>query len=163
MSLIRSTRHFGRLSAVAGPITVDGDGWARLFLAEELKPHVPDGVRELFDVARGCLLYGWFFNPLFRLGEEQLFRVAEAAARERYHELGGPKKRPTFAASIAWLTNEGAIKAGDEIWWDATRELRNHSSHPERHVAMPPGQVLRTLSMTAHRVNRLFLRDPRAP
>ena len=34
-----------------------------------------------------AMLYGWFFYPLFRLGEEQLYRVCEAAAAVRYTQL----------------------------------------------------------------------------
>jgi hypothetical protein len=45
---------------------------------------VPEPIRELFDVARGAMIYGWFFYPLFRLGEDQLHRVVEAAVVARY-------------------------------------------------------------------------------
>ena len=64
-----------------------GEDWARAFLNVELKEHVPEPVSDLFAIARGALLYGWFFYPLFRLGEEQLYRVVEAAAKERYRQL----------------------------------------------------------------------------
>lgn len=74
---------FGRVSPVAGPMRMDGEDWARRFLAVELASHVPEPVRDLFAVARGALVYGWFFYPLFKLGEEQIYRVAEAAARQR--------------------------------------------------------------------------------
>src|SRR4051794_24132114 len=78
---------FWRNSRLVGPIAMDGHDWARTFLAVELKGHVPESIRDLFDVARGALVYGWFFYPLFRLGEDQLHRVVEAAAAARYQQV----------------------------------------------------------------------------
>ena len=34
------------------------------FLSVELDEKVPHEIKELFAVARGVLLYGWFFYPL---------------------------------------------------------------------------------------------------
>lgn len=59
---------FWRESRLVGPMMMDAQSWARSFLAVELKQHVPEDVRELFAVARGAVLYGWFFYPLFRVG-----------------------------------------------------------------------------------------------
>jgi hypothetical protein len=149
---------FGRLSPVVGPRRMDGDDWAREFLSVELKKHVPENVRALFEVARGAMLYGWFFYPLFRLGEEQLYRVAESAVRARCRQLDAPGRRPTFARAITWLIEQGVIPEADRDRWTAVRELRNHASHPERHTAMPPGAVLTMLNANAHDINRLFAR-----
>lgn len=137
-----------------------GDDWARAFLAVELKDHVPERIRDLFAVARGALLYGWFFYPLFFLGEQQLYRVVEAAAKARYLELDGPRHRPSFEHAIDWLIEREVIPSGDHERWDAVRELRNAASHPERQEIMPPGAVLGGLKATAHNINRLFARDP---
>jgi hypothetical protein len=154
---------FWRDSRFVGPVQMDADSWVRAFLRVELKPHVPREIRDVFDVARGALLYGWFFYPLFRLGEEQLYRVVEAAAAARYKQLGGPDDRPNFVDTIRWLTQAGVIPVADGPRWQAARQLRNRASHLEQQVVMPPGAVLTTLEACGHDINRLFAREPRRP
>jgi hypothetical protein len=143
---------------LTGFVSMDGRDWARYFLSEELKGHVPTEVRELFEVARGALLYGWFFYPLFHFGEDQLHRVREAAARACYTRLGGPRGRPTFDQTIEYLVARRLILEEERIYWDASRKLRNIGSHPEQQTVMPPGVVLGTLKRTAHDINLLFVR-----
>jgi hypothetical protein len=136
-------------AALGQIIEMDGQDWARHFLAEELKPHVPQQVRELFDVARGTMLYGWLFYPLFRLGEEQLYRVLEAAAKTCYRDLGGPKSPVSFAHAVDALIERGVIRGDERLYWDAAREIRNigstpspvqsfHRGRPSRALARPP-------------------------
>lgn len=151
---------FGRISRIIGPHKMTGADWAREFLSVELGPQVPEQICELFAVARGALVYGWFFFPMFLLGEDQLYRVLEAAIKLRYAELGGPKVQPSFKHAVDWLTAGAVIPAGDQERWDGARRLRNAASHPERQGAMAPGAVLRTLRETAHDINRLFARGP---
>lgn len=133
-----------------------GDDWARAFLAVELGDHVPDDVRDLFDAARGALVYGWFFYPLFRLGEEQLARVAETAARTRYTELGGPRSRPGFADVLESLSENQALPVGAEARWHNYRKMRNLVSHPSYQGIVPPGHALRALRTVADDINALF-------
>lgn len=137
---------------------MDGDDWARAFLAVELKSHVPEEIRELFDVARGAMLYGWFYYPHYVLGESQLHRITEAAVKACYRRLHGPRQRPSFAHAVEWLAQKGVIKHEDLDRWGGVRELRNAGSHPHRASVMPPGHVLRILTATAHDINRLFAR-----
>jgi len=154
---------FWRLSQVVDrPLDMGGNDWAREFLAVEVKDHVPPSVRDLFAVARGALLYGWFFYPLFRLGEEQLYRVVEAAVIACYRDLDGRKSDPTFEHAVGWLIEQGIIPADDQERWTATRTLRNRASHLEDQAVMPPGTVLAMLKATAHDINRLFARSTRA-
>jgi len=154
---------FARMSPVAGvgPRRMSGDDWARAFLGVDLKEHVPREVRELFAVARGAMLYGWFFYPMFALGEQQLYRVLEAAARARYRQVGGEKREPHFAQVIDFLIGVNVIAEMDGERWHAARELRNAASHPEQHEALPPGAILRHLEVSAHDINRLFARPLR--
>lgn len=157
-----TNKAFGRMSPVVGvgPRSMSGDDWARAFLSVELKQHIPHEIRELFEVARGAMLYGWFFYPLFALGEEQLYRVLEAAARARYRQTGGPQREPRFKEAIDFLVGNAVIPEPDREHWDAARELRNAASHREQHAAMPPGTILRHLELSAHDINRLFAREP---
>ena len=153
-------RHFARLSPLAGPVAMDQDDWARNFLSVELSETGPVEIRDLFAIARGTMLYGWFFYPLFRLGEEQLYRVLETAAKLRYREAGGTKKRPTFFEVIDSLVQMGNIPEEERERWTAARKLRNHASHAERAAVVPPGFALRMLSAGARDIDGLFTHRP---
>jgi hypothetical protein len=136
------------------------DDWAGYFLAVELDERVPADVRDLFAVARGTMLYGAFFYPLYTVGSEQARRVADAAALHRYNQLGGPKTKngndPSFRQRIKWLVDQGALAKADEPRWDAQRELRNIGSHPDFQMLHMPGDVLHSLRVIAASVNELF-------
>lgn len=136
------------------------DDWAGHFLAVELEECVPPDVRDLFAVARGAMLYGAFFYPLYTVGSEQARRVADAAALHRYKQLGGATtkngKDPSFRQRITWLIDQGAIAKADEPRWDVHRELRNIGSHPNFQMLLMPGDVLHSLRAIAASVNELF-------
>jgi hypothetical protein len=154
-----TSTQFGRESRVLGAVvSMDGDDWARQFLAVEVKEHVPDEVRELFAVARGAALYGWFYYPMFYLGEEQLHRVMETAAKAAYRQLGGTIAKPRFAEVIDWLVRRRAIHPEDAERWHGVRWLRNAASHPERQSVVGPPAVLAMFKAGAHDMNRLFMR-----
>lgn len=154
-----TSTQFGRQSVLLDePLQMDGDDWARAFLALELKQHVPDETRELFSVARAAAVYGWFYYPLFFLAEEQLHRVVEAAARACYQQLGGAARQPRFAETIEFLIERGIIPRSDKERWRAARWLRNQASHPTRQSVTAPGAILRMFNQCAHDINRLFAR-----
>jgi hypothetical protein len=137
-----TSRIFVRVSPVAGVVKMDGNDWARAFLAVELRDSVPSEVRDLFAVARGVLLYGWFFYPLYALGEEQLHRVADSAVAHRYRQLDGPRdkraRQPSLAERIEWLADHGAVPADTRPRWEAIRDLRNIGSHPDFQMLTHP-------------------------
>jgi len=149
-------RHFARLSPLAGPVSMGQNDWARNFLSVELSETVPAEIRDLFAVARGAMLYGWFFYPLFKLGEEQMYRVMETAAKLRYRETGGERSRPTFFEAIDSLVEMGHIQADERERWTAARKLRNYSSHAERAAVVPPGFALSILRASARDIDGLF-------
>jgi hypothetical protein len=139
---------------------MNGDDWAREVLAVELAETVPADVRSLFEVARGTVLYGWFFYPMYALGDAQLHRVADVALAHRYRELDGPLTKggypPSLARRIKWLTDDGVIPEDARQRWDAIRELRNIGTHTDFQMLHAPGQVLRTLNVVAESVSALF-------
>lgn len=106
------------------------------------------------------LPYGHFFYPLYTLGEQQLYRVADAAALHRYRDLGGPKTKrgrdPAFAARIGWLHQHGAIADEHAHQWAGFRELRNEASHPDMQPLITPGNAYSTLTIVAKCVNALY-------
>lgn len=145
------------VSATDGsPTEMDGAAWAALFLSVELHPSVPAEIRDLFEVAKGTLVYGWFYYPLYDGGQQQLFRLAEAAAFHRYRELGGPRERLSFQKTIDWLAETGAMNAGTVEQWHALRKLRNEGAHPKHRVVVPPGHASRVLANVAMAVNSMF-------
>jgi hypothetical protein len=106
----------------AQPIT--SDEYLHSILESKLLEAVPVEVKSLFEVARGAMIYGYFFYPLYTLATEQLFRVAEAAVAHKCKELQAPKSTKTFEMMIEWLANEEVISRLELPKWDAVRHLK---------------------------------------
>lgn len=61
--------------------------WAASILEPKLTDNVPIEVLKLFEVARGLMLYGYFFYPVYTLALEQLSRVAETSINHKCKEM----------------------------------------------------------------------------
>jgi hypothetical protein len=158
---IMSSGFFGRRSLADGQVrAVQQDEWAAALLAPRLDPHVAEEIRKLFAVARSCLLYGWFFYPLYTLGLGQLYRVLEAAVAFKCDEMGMPppaKKRYwSYAERIAWLQRQEVIAAERSEVWRAWRELRNMTSHPLAQDILPPAIAISHLQRVEGEINTLL-------
>lgn len=116
--------------------------------------------------AARCCTAG-FFYPLYTLGTEQLYRVADAATWHRCRQLGKPlpnagPERETFAARVAWLLDQGAIVS--PWWWGhapanpdgGVRMARNVTSHATFQQLDMPGSALAELHHVTEQVNELF-------
>jgi hypothetical protein len=149
------------------------DSWVEHNMEPQPGPNVPTDIAALFEVARGAMVYGWFFYPLITLAAEQCSRVLEAGVKaccvahgiptQRLDKNGHPLRtnsgRPidtTYSENIAMLIKAEIIPASETDLWKASRELRNMFSHPERQMIFPPGITLGMLLMTADRLNKLF-------
>ena len=149
------------------------DSWVEHHMQPQLGPHVPADIASLFEVARGAMVYGWFFYPLITLAAEQCSRVVEAGVRACCVEHGIPTQRldknssplrtksgrpieTAYSDNIAMLIKAGVIPASDAELWNAARELRNLFSHPERQMIFPPGVTLGILQTTSDHLNELF-------
>jgi hypothetical protein len=128
--------------------------WINTMLAPQLAPHLPLEIVRLFEVARGALVYSWFFYPLATLAAEQSHRVIESAVRLCCDQLGQPAR--TFADGIKIITAVGLIATAEFQQWDATRGLRNAASHPETQTIWDPGQSVQIFELTAAMLNKLF-------
>lgn len=135
------------------PSAIGPNGWADRFLKPRLDSAIPSSVGALFEVARGAMLYGCFFHPLFTLATEQLFRVHESALTERCKELGAPVAIKSFAAKIAWLETYGVISGSDALRWNAVRQLRNAASHPQGQMILMPTHALMCLDTAVELIN----------
>jgi hypothetical protein len=155
---------FVRMSEKDGSTrTLTGEDWAEKILAVELSEQVPLEVRRLFAVARGALLYGYFFYPLYTLGAEQLFRVAESAVGHKCRNLGVPAKKledMTFQKRLSHLVDEGVIPASDHRRWDALRHLRNLTSHPKDQTILLPHTAIGELQMIATGIDAMYRGRP---
>jgi hypothetical protein len=132
-----------------------GEGWAEHFLAVDLSAFVPAELRDMWEVARGVALYGWFYYPLYAIAEHQLRRVADAATVHRCKQAGGPSS-VSFKRRVEWLIGQGIIPPEKRARWDAIRELRNETTHASiRHLLMPV-DVLRVLDLLQAEIDALF-------
>jgi len=134
----------------------DQQRWATRVLRLALSPTVPQQIRDLFGVARGALLYGAFFYPMFTLGLEQLFRVAEASVDARCKALGAPSRCKTYEKKLEWLREQGVLVPADAQHWAILRQLRNSASHPEMQLILTPGSVIDWFERVVARVNALY-------
>lgn len=136
------------------PFGITQEAWVQLFLAAKLKPTVPKDVIKVFEIARGAMIYSWFFYPLATLGLEQCTRVGEFAIRERCRLLPGAPGN--FAANIAKLVTAGVITPEDETRWQAMRDLRNDRSHLNGFMLTDPGEASWCMNSIAELINSLF-------
>jgi hypothetical protein len=132
------------------------EGWVDDLTRTELNAAVPLPIRNLFETARGTLVYSLMFYPLLTLGAEQLFRVLEASASLKCKELAASTRVGTFEKKIEWLGEKGAITAEQQLRWNAVRHMRNEASHPKDQSIYSLGMVLPILDATVELINPLF-------
>ncbi len=136
---------------------ISGEEWLRDILQPQIDDAVPLEVRKLFEVARGAMTYGYFFYPLYTLGIEQLWRVAEAAVTHKCKAMAAPGSVSTFFEKIKWLIEKGVIPQTEASRWTRIRKLRNFSSHPEMQSIYMPLEALKFIESIAKHVNSLFV------
>lgn len=135
--------------------TISPRMWAELLLRVRLSPQVPEELSFMFEAARGILIYGVFFYPLYALGTAQLYRVGEAAVRIKAAELGA-RDGMSFEDILQFLLDAQAISEERSPWWNAIRKLRNMTSHAEIQHIHPPGDAAGTLRRVAESIEELF-------
>jgi hypothetical protein len=128
-------------------------------LAPRLSEDVPEDIRNLFEVARAAMLYGYLFYPLYTLAMEQLFRVGEAAVAVKCKQLGAPKDKKKFTDRIDWLAERGVFDRSRFSAWHTLRRMRNSASHPDRQSIVTPGPAIGMLGAVAADINALFAKD----
>lgn len=150
---------FSMTDASVKPLTATD--WVERFLTPKLSPTVPDEVRELFEVARGAMLYGVCFYPLFTLGLEQAFRLMEAAAKAKATSLGismvnAKGRYRSYGAILADLFAKKALNKAEYEYWSNAKEFRNETTHANSQSILMPLQVVGTLTSITEAINRLF-------
>lgn len=132
--------------------------WTREFLKAELKGEVPIEIRRLFEVARGAMIYGFYFYPLYTLGCEQLYRVIETAMNIWWKRSSSntDQKVKGFHKRIEWLANKGRLPKKRLELWRGIKELRNSGSHPDDQRLWSPKEVGENLAGASLLLNELF-------
>jgi hypothetical protein len=105
---------------------------AETILSESLSTHVPEDVRNLFEVAQGVMCYGRYFYPLYTLGTEQFYRVHEAALAHKCQSEVAPPTVMQFRSMLDWLLSRGFLTDSQFAQWNAVREPRNEASHAKQ-------------------------------
>lgn len=155
------------------PLTFSGlteERWIESVMEPTLIDAVPAEVRRMFEVARGSILYGWFFYPLLTLASEQIYRVQEAAIRERCKFAGIPtetiRKKDgevtprNFGRLLGDLRDKKLLPEDEADAWENVRLIRNHVSHPETQSINVPSAAIMTVQVAVRRINQLFSDNP---
>ncbi|MBI1939498.1 MAG: hypothetical protein HYS25_15420 [Ignavibacteriales bacterium] len=121
----------------------------------KLDDSVPIEIHKLFETARGTMIYGYFFYPIFSFSAEQFTRIAEAAISKACDILDAPKQK-TFSEKIKWLTKFPEIKNTSHDRWKSLRELRNKFSHPSKLTIITPYMAIRLMEQIADDINYIF-------
>lgn len=122
----------------------------------KLEDYIPDEIKQLFDVARGTMTYGYFFYPIFTFASEQFTRIAETAVNMKCVTLGLPKRTNTFKMKIDWLQKHSLISSDSYDSWNNTVYLRNEFSHPKRQNIITPFMAIDLMDSIATNINQLY-------
>lgn len=145
-----------RLDAEGRPHPATAADWFPPILNNKLSDKVPGPVRELYDTARGAMLFGLLFTPLFALATEELFRVCEAAVFHRANLAGAGKSTSKFRSNLAFLSREGILTREDQEMWESFRRARDFGSHLREQMAVNPAIAVQILEHVTEWINRLF-------
>jgi len=150
--------------------SITEEEWIARVMEPTLIDRVPEEVRRMFEVARGSILYGWFFYPLLTLAPQQIYRVQEAAIRACCKLAGIPTEtvRKTtgevipinFGNMLKELRVRELLPEDEADAWEKVRKIRNHVSHPQTQSINVPSAAIMTVQVAARRINQLFSDNP---
>ena len=131
------------------------DDWTARLLEVHVSPAVPNAVRDQVEIARGAMIYGSLFYPLFTLGLEQLFRVSEAAVRAKAVQLG-LSNDGTYYEILANLRTGNVLTESDHDAWSHIRQFRNATTHARDAMILAPGAAIGMFAGIVGSINQLF-------
>jgi hypothetical protein len=143
------------------------EDWIKFFFQPRLNPKVPEEIAKLLEVARGAMIYGWYFKPLLTLGTEQCYRLLDTGTRMRCNQVGidtvvtdknGYKRDTRFKENTDALMKRGFLSntETDKKRWDEIRDARNTASHPQQQLGFDPGSAQGYLESVVDCLNDLF-------
>lgn len=135
---------------------ITDDERAEEFLEIELIPSVPIEVQRQFEAARGAMLYGCFFYPLFALGADQLLRVAESAVTHKCLISNLAKKSARYEIKLQKLKDANYLTEDEYNEWELLRKIRNEYSHSKIQTVFPAYEAISILKNVTDKINQLF-------
>jgi hypothetical protein len=147
---------FVRISFNGVVSSISGEDYVQNILEPKLINKTPIEVLKLFEVARGIMVYGYFFYPLYAIGTEQLFRVLEAAINARCKELNIPRSIQKLCAKINWLHENKNISDEFAEQLHVARKARNIVSHPDSQMILTPGNAIGAVKRIAVLISQLY-------
>jgi hypothetical protein len=139
---------------------VSPNEWFNDLQKPKLVNSVPEEIQKLYEVARGVMIYGYFFYPIFTFASEQFTRIAETAINSFILKIdieNKPKPRASFRKKIDWLLQNLILT--EELYkkWNATVLLRNKFSHPSKQNIITPEMAIKLMDSITEDINFLFV------
>lgn len=128
------------------------------FTSVALPEHVPETVWQMFEVAKGAMVYGLFFYPLYMLGEEHLSKLFEWIVKDQYAKRSGRATRKLKVA-FDWLTQQHVFPEGEDLRWLAAYKIRNEASHPKMQSIATPASASRALHLMRYLIVHLYAEE----
>ena len=148
---------------VTCPIDYDKNSGCPPYLEQILQPQldmtVPLEIRRLFEVARGAMVYSYYFYPMYTLAANQLFRIGETALLLKAKNIGHSKNKSTFSELLKFLRENDVLDDGTLRNWENLRKLRNIASHPHDQNIFSPSMALDILNFVVEDINTLFTKN----
>jgi hypothetical protein len=148
------------IQSLGAPEELASVDWLGLFLRVKLAPAVPDNVRADFEIARGALVYGYFFAPLFALVAKPLARAARCAVYEKCKKLGVQTvykngKELHLSQALAWLRHHECITRAELHQWEELFKFADAAAPPKK--SLPPADaVVKYFNTVGEKINGLF-------
>jgi hypothetical protein len=143
----------------------DGDGRAHRLsavdraheiLAIRIDEDVPEPVRNRFELARGILLYGFFWYPLWVQGTVEALQAAELALVAACEAAQGPKRLNSAESRIEWLEKRRTLEAADAGTWTSLVGVRAALAEAGETPILTPRKSLDVLEAVSQAINGLF-------
>lgn len=126
------------------------------FTSVELHDGVPEQLWRMFEVAKGAMVYGILFYPLYTLGTEQIYRTFEYLVKLQYENLRGEKAQADLKSKVQWLIDNGHFPQPAPDAWMAMYHLRNIAAHPNMQTIETPAGASRTLRSMKNLIEHFY-------
>lgn len=147
---------FVKLVGQEPPVPLTAEDWLQDILAIQLDDAVPDDVQALFECARACLVYGYFYYPLHSVGMQHVYKALEAAATVKCEMAGRSDKKGELQKKLRWLRDHGDLDSKALSRWDNIRKQRNDFAHPRSNCMLTPDMSIGIVRDAGKEIDALF-------
>jgi hypothetical protein len=154
-----------RLPDISHAFNMPSEEWLDLILTPRLSQNVPAEIERGFEIVRGTMSYGWYFNPLIPLALDQIYRLLETSLRLKLTRLGispdftgstGRPRKRKIEELTAELIQRRIISKAEEDRILGIRNLRNGVCSPKNSTINPPDEVCQWLQTASDLINSIF-------